>query len=64
MFLAQLRMCYASDGSVTVNEQLLLTGDQFSFRQYIPNRHEKYGIKIFRHCDSSTTCLLNDDVYL
>ena len=49
--------------SLTVDEQLIPNRGRFIFRQYIPNKDRKYGIKMFWCCDSNTTCPLNDEVY-
>ena len=63
MFLAQLRICYTPGGSLTVVKLLILTRGRCSFRQYIPSKLGKYGIKIFWCCDSSTAYPLNGEVY-
>ena len=64
MFLAQLRICYIPGESLTVDEQLIPTRGRCCFRQYIPSKPGKYGLKIFWCCDSSTACPLNGEVYL
>jgi hypothetical protein len=64
MFLAQLRICYTPGGSLTVDEQLIPTRGRCNFRQYIPSKPGKYGLKIFWCCDSETAYPLNGEVYL
>ncbi|CAM4849271.1 unnamed protein product [Rotaria magnacalcarata] len=64
MFLAQLRACYTPGGSLTVDEQLIPTRGRCNFRQYIPSKPGKYGLKIFWCCDSDTVYPLNGEVYL
>ncbi|CAF3766209.1 unnamed protein product [Rotaria sp. Silwood1] len=64
MFLAQLRACYTPGGSLTVDEQLIPTRGRCNFRQYIPSKPGKYGLKIFWCCDSDTVYPLNGKVYL
>ena len=64
MFLAQLRICYTSGESLTVDEQLMPTRGRCSFRQFLPSKPRKYGIKIFWCCNSGTAYPLNGEVYL
>ncbi len=47
MLLAGLRVCYTPGGSLTVDEQLIPTRGRCSFRQYMPRKPVKYGLKIF-----------------
>ncbi|CAF1049694.1 unnamed protein product [Rotaria sordida] len=64
MFLARLQICYMPGGSLTVDEQLIPTRGRCNFRQYIPSKPGKYGVKIFWCCDSDTAYPLNAEVYL
>jgi hypothetical protein len=64
MFLARLKICYTPAGSLTVDEQLIPTRGRCNFRQYIPSKPGKYGLKIFWCCDSDTAYPLNGEVYL
>ena len=64
MLLAQLERCYIPGGSITVDEQLVTTRGRCKFRQYIPSKPGKYGIKIFWCCDSTTGYPLKGEVYL
>ncbi len=64
MFLAWLQTCYTPGGSLTVDEQLIPTRGRCNFRQYIPSKPGKYGLKIFWCCDSDTAYPLNGEVYL
>ena len=54
MFLARLQICYTPGGSLTVDEQLIPTRGRCNFRQYMPSKPGKYGLKIFWCCDSDT----------
>jgi hypothetical protein len=63
MFLARLKACYTPGGSLTVDEQLIPTRGRCNFRQYIPSKPGKYGLKIFWCCDSETAYPLNGEVY-
>jgi hypothetical protein len=47
----------------TIDEQLLGFGDRCPFRVYIPNKPDKYGIKIVMICDSHT-CFISGMLYL
>ena len=64
MFLARLQICYTPGGSLTVDEQLIPTRGRCNFRQYMPSKPGKYGLKIFWCCDSNTAYPLNAEVYL
>ena len=63
-FLVRLQICYTPGGSPIVNEQLVSTRGRCNFRQYIPSKPGKYGLKIFWCCDSDTAYPLNGEVYL
>jgi hypothetical protein len=64
MLLVRLQECYSPGGSLTVDEQLVSTRGRCSFRQYMPSKPGKYGLKIFWCCDSSTGYPLKGEVYL
>ena len=64
MFLLQLKSCYIPGESLTVDEQLIPIRGRCCFRQYIPSKPEKYGLKTFWCCDSMTVYPLNGEVYL
>jgi len=49
--------------NLTVDEQLLTFRGRCPFRQYIPSKPGKYGIKIWAVCDSATSYVLKMDVY-
>jgi hypothetical protein len=51
-------------GSFTVDEQLIPSRGCCIFRQYIPSKPGKYGLKLFWCCDSDTAYLLNAEIYL
>jgi hypothetical protein len=64
MFQATLPQIFRPGSDVTVDEQLVATRGRCSFRQYIPSKPGKYGIKIFWACDSETSYPLRGDVYV
>ena len=55
MFLATLPPVYKPGSDMTIDEQLVATRGRCPFRQYIPSKPGKYGIKIFWICDSETS---------
>jgi hypothetical protein len=55
MHAATLQRHYRPDSCITIDEQLVATRGRCSFRQYIPSKPGKYGIKIFWACDSATS---------
>ncbi|KAL1276495.1 hypothetical protein QQF64_036118 [Cirrhinus molitorella] len=46
-----------------INESLLLWQGQLRFRQYIPSKRKRFGIKLFMLCDGLTGYVLNVIVY-
>lgn len=64
MFVLQLRKFYIPGSDVTVDEQLVPFRGRCPFRQYIPSKPAKYGIKIWWACDATTSYPLNAAVYL
>jgi hypothetical protein len=64
MLSAQLEICYIPGGSITVDEQLISTRGRCPFRQYMPGKPGKYGIKVFWCCDSNTAYPLKGEVYV
>ncbi|KAM3924560.1 piggyBac transposable element-derived protein 4-like [Leptodactylus fuscus] len=49
--------------NVTVDKQLVAFRGRCPFRQYIPSKPAKYGIKIWTLCDSKSSYALNVQVY-
>ena len=49
--------------NLTVNKQLLAFRGRCPFRQYIPSKPGKYGIKICTVCDSAASYVLKMDIY-
>lgn len=64
MFLAQLPKCITPGMDITVDEQLVAFRGKCPFRQYIPSKPAKYGVKIWWACDSTTSFPLSGEVYL
>ena len=64
MFVARLRKYYIPGTDITVDEQLVPFRGRCPFRQYIPSKPAKYGIKVWWCCDSATSYPLNAEVYL
>lgn len=55
---------YTPSDCCTIDEQLLAFRGRCQFRMYIPNKPDKYGIKIILMCDSKTFYMLKAEVYL
>ena len=64
LFQAQLPKFNIPGPDLCVDEQLVAFRGRCGFRQYIPSKPAKYGIKIWRCCDSQTCYPLKGDVYL
>lgn len=56
--------CYSASEFLTVDEQLIAFRGRCSFRQYIPNKPSKYGIKTFALVDAKTAYTLKLETYL
>lgn len=64
LFITQRRLNYTPGEHVTIDEQLLAFRGRCLFRMYIPNKLNKYGIKIPMLCDSGTKYMLNAMPYI
>lgn len=64
MFVARLPQCYIPGNDMTVDEQLVPFRGRCSFRQYMPSKPAKYGLKIWWNCDSVTSYPLKGEIYL
>jgi hypothetical protein len=64
IFVAQLPKMITPGSDITVDEQLVPFRGKCPFRQYIPSKPAKYGIKIWWACDAQTSYPLMGDVYL
>jgi len=64
MFTSQLPKFFVLGSDLCVDEQLVAYCGRCSFRQYIPSKPAKYGIKIWWCCDSDTSYPLTADIYL
>ena len=49
--------------NITVDEQLVPFCGRCSFRQNIKSKPAKYGLKLWLLCDSSTSYVLNAQIY-
>lgn len=63
-FIFRLHSVYIPSWKLTIDEQLLVTRGRCAFRQYIPSKPGKYGIKIYWLCDSLNSFPLNGEVYV
>lgn len=64
LFISQCKLNYTPGEHVTIDEQLLGFRGRCPFRMYIPNKPNKYGIKIPMLCDSGTKYMLNAVPYI
>src|SRR6218665_1858759 len=64
LFAAQLPKFYVPRTDITVDEQLVPFRGKCPFRQYIPSKPAKYGIKVLWACDSETSYPLKGEVSL
>lgn len=64
MFLQNCQSNYSVSEHTTVDEMLVAFRGRCSFRQYIPSKPSKYGIKIFALVDAHTFYAYNLEVYV
>ncbi|KAJ4431080.1 hypothetical protein ANN_19675 [Periplaneta americana] len=62
-FVQNCRTCYKPGHFITVDEQLLGFRGRCPFRMYIPNKPNKYGIKIVMACDKKTKYMVDASPY-
>ena len=63
MWESTLQDAFVPDENVTVDEQLLTYRGRVPFKQYIPSKPGKYGIKLWMLCDSKTSYVCRLQVY-
>lgn len=63
MWETTLADSFVPGDDVTVDEQLLTYRGRVPFKQYIPSKPGKYGIKIWMLCDSTTSYVLRLQIY-
>ena len=51
MLIARAQSIYVPDKAVSINEEIVRWCGRLQFRQYIPGKCHKYGIKLFLVCD-------------
>ena len=56
-------MVYVPDQNVTVDESMVRFKGRLQFRQYLPSKPIKWGIKVWALCESATGYLWNFEVY-
>lgn len=63
-FVQRCQEYYSVSAYITVDEMLEGFRGRCSFRQYIPNKPARYGIKMFAMCDARTFYTSNIEVYV
>lgn len=64
MMVQNFQKYYSPTENLTIDEQLLAFRGRCSFRQYIPSKPAKYGIKTFAVVDSKTAYTINLETYV
>lgn len=64
MINKNLIKCYRPGRNLTIDEQLVPFRGRCPFKQYIPSKPDKYGLKLFWICDSKTSYPLQAVPYL
>ena len=60
---ANFKRIYTPSKNVAVDEYLSLWKGRLKFRVYIPNKRERYGVKIYMLCESSSAYLYSFIIY-
>ncbi|XP_030758011.1 uncharacterized protein LOC115883741 [Sitophilus oryzae] len=63
-FVQNCKNAYCIGANATIDEKLEAFRGRCGFKQYIPSKPNKYGIKIFALVDASTTYCTNLEVYV
>ncbi|CAG9575734.1 unnamed protein product [Danaus chrysippus] len=63
IFVENCRKVYILDAYVTIDEMLLAFRGRCQFRQYIPSKPAKYGIKILALADAKSLYIFNLEIY-
>ncbi|XP_066915080.1 piggyBac transposable element-derived protein 4-like [Clytia hemisphaerica] len=61
--LAKFKSNYTPQQEVAIDEYLSLWKGRLSFRVYIPNKRERYGVKLYMLCESGSGYLSNFIIY-
>lgn len=64
LFEQNLTSAFVPSLDLCIDEQLVTTKNRCCFRQFIPSKPGKYGIKIFWLVDSKTNCPVSAEIYL
>lgn len=64
LFLKNLTTAFTPSLELCIDEQLLVTRNRCSFRQYIPSKPGKYGIKIFWLVDATNNFPIAGEIYV
>lgn len=64
MILRNVQRCYFPTKNISIDEGMIAFKGRLSFRQYLPAKPTKYGIKVWMAADSSNGYVLNFSVYL
>ncbi|CAF1557825.1 unnamed protein product, partial [Rotaria sordida] len=63
-FQDKLKTCYTPGLDLTIDEQLLSFRGKCPFRQFIPKKPDKYGLKFWLCVDAESYCVLNAFPYI
>jgi len=61
MFFGLGKSLYLVGSALCIDEQLLPFRGRSGFRQHMPKKPSKYGIKIWMMCDCATKYMMNDN---
>lgn len=59
LLIQKFKCLYVPERNISVDESLLAWKGRLGFRQYIPSKRARYGIKIYKLCESSTGYIWN-----
>ncbi|KAL9978523.1 hypothetical protein ACROYT_G016049 [Oculina patagonica] len=62
--LRNVQRCYSPTKNISIDEGMIAFKGRLSFRQYLPAKPTKYGIKVWMAADASNGFVINFSVYL
>ncbi|GFT37273.1 piggyBac transposable element-derived protein 4 [Nephila pilipes] len=61
--IANFKSAYTPERNISIDESLLLQKDRLGFRQHVPTKRSRYGIKLYKLCESISGYIYNFIVY-
>jgi hypothetical protein len=63
MMINRYQKFYTCDKEISIDERMIKSKNRCNFRQYMPDKKYKYGIKVFELAESKTGYISNLEIY-